>query len=59
MSRSTQARRLKSQFMAIRHAVLLIADIIGGYTRYLTSSAGLRRWIPTPSVAPSAAGELS
>ena len=39
--------------MAIRRAVLLIADIGGGgYTRYLTSSAGLRRWIPTPSVAP-------
>ncbi len=34
MSRSTEARRLKSQFMAIRHAVLLIADI-GGYTRYM------------------------
>ena len=31
MSRSAEARSLKSQFMAIRPAVLLIADI-GGYT---------------------------
>ena len=31
---ATTARPLKSQFMAIRHAVLLIADI-GGYTSYM------------------------
>lgn len=34
MSQSTEARRLKSQFMAIRRAVLVIADI-GGYTQFM------------------------